>query len=353
MPPPASKFLPSVWRQSHRIGPHNDLILTWSSAKILFPDRIHRGWVCGPQHLLKDTVYSVTPPPFLILTAYIWKGNFTCQLKLVLVYEMSSCFLKNSSEWTPSSCWQKEKGLWGKHRDKTRYLLGREQLRGALAREQSKEEIWITPCYRFLFPSIQTLLHTSLEQRLIYQNPINSTLDDGQWIWFLLCYLWNRPLWISLETSPTVYNVVFLRMQSDALAWQMHLQSTVQHVVEISWGNRASQVETSWHFSPSHIRVLRGCRRALWAILLLPAGRLAPTWCPFGQQGWTFMCLKDFPWELGSCPELTPLGHLQRHSAVSPISMVPFCFMDITDFCQGLVMCSVKRLCLITACPHS
>lgn len=184
MPPPASKFLPSVWTQLHRIGPHNDLILTWSSAKILFPDRIHRGWVCGPQHLLKDTVYSVTPPPFLILTAYIWKGNFTCQLKLVLVYEMSSCFLKNSSEWAPSSYWQREKELWGKHRDKTRYLLGREQLRGAFAREQRKEEIWITPCYRFLFPSIQTLLHTSLEQRLIYQNPINSTLDDGQWICF-------------------------------------------------------------------------------------------------------------------------------------------------------------------------
>lgn len=68
----------------------------------------------------------------------------------------------------------------GKHRDKTRYLLGREQLRGAFAREQSQEEIRITPCYRFLFPSIQTLLHTSLEQRLIYQNPIDSTLDDGQ-----------------------------------------------------------------------------------------------------------------------------------------------------------------------------
>lgn len=163
-------------------------------------------------------------------------------------------------------------------------------------------------------------------------------------------YLWKRPLWTSLETSPTVDNVVFLRMQSDALAWQMHLQSVARRIVEMSWGSRAAQVEPSWQLSPSHVRVLGGYRRALWAMLLFPAGRLAPTWCPFGQQGWTFMCLKDFPWELDSC--LTPLGHLQRLSAVSPTSMVPFCFMDMTDFFQGGVTCSVKRLCLRAAFPH-
>lgn len=50
----------------------------------------------------------------------------------------------------------------------------------------------------------------------------------------------------------------------------------------------------------------------------------------------TFLCLKEFPWELGSCPELTPLGDLQRLSVASPTAMVPFCLMDMTDFCQGV-----------------
>lgn len=67
----------------------------------------------------------------------------------------------------------------------------------------------------FLLSSIQALLHTSLDQRLIYWNPINFTLDDGKWILFLLHYLWNRPLWINLKISPTIYNIVF----SENVVW--------------------------------------------------------------------------------------------------------------------------------------
>ena len=118
-------------------------------------------------------------------------------------------------------------------------------------------------------------------------------------------YLWKRPLWTSLETSPTVDNVVFLRMQSDALAWQMHLQSVARCIVEMSWGSRAAQVEPSWQLSPSHVRVLGGYRRALWAMLLFPAWKVSTYLVSLWSTRLDLHVPQGFPLGAGLMPNTT------------------------------------------------
>lgn len=119
------------------------------------------------------------------------------------------------------------------------FSLGGRHLKGHLpgSKTRSKHEL-VPDVLSFSFSS--NPLYTSLDQRLICWNPINSTLDDGKWILFLLHYLCNSAVWECLGVSTFI-----MLLGQWVLAQPCRL---LRRAGELEWGRGA--VLTVWTFSP-------------------------------------------------------------------------------------------------------
>lgn len=144
---------------------------------------------------------------------------------------------------------------------------------------------------------------------------------------------------MNLETSPTIYNTVSLRMWSAVLTLQPHLQGTAQKkfsFLHSPWTGVGRDEETELGgregmaaFSLPRQVPVRGMQRDTEQVCFLLGGcHLTWQWCLFAEQVWTFRCVKESS-ETGICSELKLPG------TVAGTSMIPLFYCSNSDFCQG------------------